>query len=325
MITNNSNIPMALAIWLLHDEYDYINEPKYISVTKLMKPLKALVLSARVDRKEVQEDLEDYISRALGHSLHDSIEKAWKMSYKSSLKKLGYADHIIDRVMINPTPEELKAAKNPIPVYLEQRAFRKFRGYTIGGKFDMVAEGIVHDNKSTTAYSWVFGNNDENYQLQGSLYRWIDAAQPLPVITADFMRINFIFTDWQKAQARSSSDYPQKRLAKKEYPLLDLRDTEKWVANKIDAIEKYWDKPESEIPECSDEELWRSKPQYKYYADATKTSGRSTKNFDSLPEANHHWKVTKGGAGIVKIIPGEVKRCAYCDAAPVCEQRLRYL
>ena len=29
-ITNNSNISLSLAVWLLHDEYDYVNETNYI-------------------------------------------------------------------------------------------------------------------------------------------------------------------------------------------------------------------------------------------------------------------------------------------------------
>lgn len=36
-------------------------------------------------------------------------------------------------------------------------------------------------------------------------------------------------------------------------------------------------KPDEEIPECTDEELWRSPTKYKYYSDPNKTSGRSTK------------------------------------------------
>ena len=322
-ITNNSDIPLALAVWLLHDEYDYIDKPNYISATKLLKPVKELVLSARVDYSEVECDLTDYISRALGHSLHDSIEKSWKLSFKSSLAKLGYPQHVIDRVLINPTDEELAAVKDAIPVYLEQRGFRKIRvngiDYIIGGKFDMVAEGIVHDNKSTSAYTWVFDTNDENYKLQGSIYRWINPKK----ITEDFIRINFIFTDWQKAQAKANADYPQQRLAKKEVPLLSEEKTGMWIAQKIKLLVKYKDSPESEIPPCSREELWMSDDQFKYYSDPAKTDGRATRNFKTLAEANA-FKAEKG-KGIVKVVPGVVKRCAYCSANTVCEQGKPYL
>jgi len=324
MITNKGYIPLALAVWLLHDEYDYIDEPNYISVTGLMKPIRHIILPSRVPPEKRESDVEDYISRALGHSLHDSIEKAWVKGAARSLRLLGHPQSVIDRVLVNPTPEQLAGTKNPIPVYLEQRSFRKITvggtTFTIGGKFDMVAEGIVHDNKSTTAYTWLYGGKDDDYRLQGSLYRWLNPDK----ITEDFIRINFIFTDWQKAQAKQNPNYPQKRLEYKDIPLMSLEETERWIRKKLELVIKYQDSPEAEIPECTDEELWRSAPQYKYYADPLKTSGRSTKNFDNPLEAKKFMLGDKGGKGVIITIPGEVKRCSYCEAFPICSQKDKY-
>lgn len=323
VVTNKGDIPLGLAVWLLHDEYDYIDEPNYISVTGLMKPLRHIILPARVPKELQQSDVEDYISRALGHSLHDSIEKAWLRGHRRSLQLLGYPEKVIDRVLINPTAEELAAVENPVPVYLEQRAFRTIviNGvtYTIGGKFDMVAEGIVHDNKSTTAYTWLYGTKDDDYKLQGSLYRWLNPDK----ITEDFIRINFIFTDWQKMSAKQNPNYPQKRCLYKDIPLMSMEETEEWIRWKLSQVIKFKDTPENQLPECTDEELWRSAPQYKYYSDPSKTSGRSTKNFDSPTEARA-FMAEKGGKGVVIAVPGEVKRCSYCNAFPICTQKDRY-
>lgn len=324
MITNKGDIPLALAVWLLHDEYDYIDEPNYISVTGLMKPIRHIVLPSRVPPEKRESDVEDYISRALGHSLHDSIEKAWTKGAARSLRLLGHPKSVIERVLVNPTPEQLAGTKNPIPVYLEQRSFRKITvggiTYTIGGKFDMVAEGIVHDNKSTTAYTWLYGGKDDDYKLQGSLYRWLNPDK----ITEDFIRINFIFTDWQKAQAKQNPNYPQKRLEYKDIPLMTLEETERWIRKKLEQVAQYKDTPEADIPECTDEELWRSSPQYKYYADPLKTTGRSTKNFDNPLDAKKFMMVEKAGKGVIITIPGEVKRCTYCEAFPICSQKEKY-
>lgn len=320
-ITNNGGVPLSLAVWAVNDEYDHVNEPNYISATRLMKPLRHIILPARVPPQQQTADVEDYISSALGKTLHDGVEKAWTKNYEVNLRKLGYPQAVIDRVKINPTPEELKA--DTIPVYLEQRAIRKITvngvEYALGGKFDMVAEGIVHDVKSTTSYTWLYGTKDDDYCLQGSIYRWLNPEK----ITEDFIRIAFIFTDWAKAQAKQNPNYPQKRLLYKDIPLMSLEETENWIKNKIALVQRYKDSPESEIPECTDEELWRSDPKYKYYSDPTKTSGRSTKNFDSPVEARQ-FMAEKGGKGIVITVPGEVKRCGYCDAAPVCKQKLKY-
>lgn len=319
-ITNESGINLALAVWLLHDEYDYVNQPNYISATRLMKPLRQLVLPQRTPPEEQTADVADYISRALGHSLHDSIEKAWKKGYKRGLTLLGYPDAVINKVRINPTAEEMKADDSIVPIYLEQRAFRSLGGYTIGGKFDMVAEGIVHDNKSTSAYTWVYGGRDEEHQLQGSIYRWLNPDK----ITADFIRICYIFTDWQKASAKTNPNYPQSRVATKDIPLLSVEETEKWLLAKIALYNQYKDTPEDKLPECTDEELWRSEPQYKYYSDPTKTTGRSTKNFDSMTDARM-FQADKGGKGVILTIQGEPKRCGYCEAFNNCTQKDKYI
>ena len=322
-ITNNFNISLSLAVWLLHDEYDYVNEPNYISVTTLMKPLRHIILPRRIPRELVETDVSDFIARALGHSLHDSIEKAWVKGYRRILSLLGYPEAVIDRIRINPTPEELAATPNAIPIYLEQRAKKTVTvngmTWTVGGKFDMVAEGIVHDNKSTSAYTWVYGGRDEEHQQQGSLYRWLNPDK----ITEDFIRINYIFTDWQKSQAKQNPNYPQKRVESKDIVLLSEAEVQRWVEWKLQLVMKYWDAPERDIPNCTDEELWMSDPKFKYYADPAKTSGRSTKNFDSLLEANA-FKAEKGNKGIIITVPGEPKRCDYCDAFPLCTQKDKY-
>lgn len=255
LITNDANISLALAVWLLHDEYDYIDEENYISVTSLMKPLRQIVLPNRVPAEKRILDVQDFIASALGKSIHDSIEKAWTKNPEHKLKTLGIPDHIIERVKVNPTLEEVRASNEIIAIYLEQRAIRNFQGYQIGGKFDMVAEGVVQDNKSTSAFAWAAGTRDDDHILQLSLYRWIDAQQEHRKITEDFGMINYIFTDWSKMMARQNPKYPQKRVESKRLELLSIDETDRWVTNKLAEIQKYKEMPENQIPHCTDEEL----------------------------------------------------------------------
>jgi hypothetical protein len=339
-ISNTEDVPLVLAVWLVHDEYDYIDHPNYISATGLMKPLRHILLPSRlhpIERK--QEDVADYISRGLGHSIHDSIEKAWTLGYQRNLAKLGYPQSVIDRIRINPTDAQLDHMKaneiDPIPVYLEQRMYRQHKGKIIGGKYDNITDGIVNDTKSTSAYSWVFGGRTSDYQIQGSIYRWLDAqgfedidlTQSFrPRITEDYMRVNFVFTDWQKMQAKTNRGYPQKRVEQKEIPLLTLEDTEMWINEKLRLIEKFKDVPEKDLPECTPEELWQSDPVYKYYADPIKAQApgaKSTKNFDDLNDARK-FQAEKGGKGMIKTVPGSPKRCEYCPAFDACTQKDKY-
>lgn len=330
MISNKTGISLALAVWAVNDDYDYQSEENYISVTTLMKPLRQIVLPRRVKAEEREEvDVIDLISRALGNSIHDSVEKAWVINYKKNLRKLGTPEGVINRVLVNPTDEELvdfrkrtNCKVDPILVYVEQRAMKKVKTarkvWTVGGKFDMVTDGIVNDTKTTTAYTWLYGGKDGDYSQQGSLYRWLNPDK----ITEDFVRINFLFTDWQKSSAKTNPNYPQARVEFKDIPLIDITETEKWVVDKLEQIERFMTVPEDQIPKCSDADLWLSDPVFKFYLkpETAMAGGRATKNCDSMAEAREYM-ASKGGKGTIITVKGEPKRCEWCDAFAVCTQK----
>lgn len=321
-VTNEHDVSLALSVWLLYDEYDYVDNPKYLSATTLLKPLKQIVMKHRVDFSNESIDVMDFAQASMGTGLHDSIEKAWKLGHKSALKKLGYPDRVVNAVVINPTKEDFDKNPDLIPVYIERRGTKNLRGWLIGGKFDIVTEGLLQDFKSTSTYSWVAGSRDDEHKMQGSIYRWIHDD----VITEDVIRINYIFTDFVKYMAANNPKYPARRIMHKDIPLLSYERTEAWLNEKLQLIEKYWDAPESEIPECTDEELWRTEPQFKYFSDPAKVDvpgARSTKNFDDMISARK-FMAEKGGKGAIKVVEGQVKRCEYCAVAPICKQRERY-
>lgn len=314
-ITNNTSVPLALAVWAVNDSYDYVDDPKYISVTSLLKPLRQIILQRRVDMNSVSTDVEDFLARAMGTSIHDSIEKAWIHNHETCLKKLGYDDNLIQRIKINPEEGSLK--EKDIPIYLEKRKIREIDGWKIGGKFDFVADGLLHDNKSTTTMKWQKGSSDKDYCMQGSIYRWLNPD----IIKDDIIRINYVFTDWSKLSAIKDSSYPQHRAMYKDIPLLTYEDTEKYIKDKLSQLDRYMNAPEQDIPECGDEELWRTPTVYKYYSNPANT--RPTKNFETMAEAKRYQMMEKKGQGIIKIVPGEPRRCHYCNASSICSQYKR--
>ena len=313
-LSNLQNIPLSMAVFLATDTYDYIDDPNHISATSLLKPLRQIVLASRVPASDGVQDISSRVSSALGSAIHDGIERSWKQYKEPSMLALGYPKRVVDLIRINPTEEETKDT-DIIPVYLEHRMFRSINGYNISGKCDFIGEGMVEDFKSTSVYTVIHNTKDDDYILQGSIYRWLAPK----IITEDVMRINWIFTDWSKAKARSDKNYPQNRLVSKTFNLLSLQETERFIVNKLNLIKQYMNAPEEDIPECSDDELWRSDPRYKYYKNPAKTT-RSTKNYDTKEEATLHY-IRDGSVGLVKEVPGRVKACLYCPAFIACSQK----
>lgn len=312
---NTSSVPLSLAVFLATDHYDHNDNPNTISATTLIKPTRQVVLSARVPETHNVVDLERMVASRMGTAIHDGIERAWIGNYHRAMKDLGYPQKVIDRVVVNPHPE--LDTTGFIPVYLEQRVERKVGNYTITGKFDFVGEGRVEDFKTTSVYTAINGTNDEKYSWQGSIYRWLNPT----LITRDEMAIQFIFTDWSAAKARADQSYPQKRFQQRIIPLKSIQETEAFVHRKLKDLEKYWDAPEEVIPPCTDEDLWRSTPEFKYYKNPAKMT-RSTKNFDTYHEAHQRF-MEDGQVGVIVEKPGQVTACKYCSAFPVCMQKDR--
>lgn len=313
--TNLHQIDISMAVWLVHDDYDFLPRERAISATALLKPTRQIILAGRVTG-EALEDISARISMRLGHAIHDSIEHAWKTGYKRSLSLLGLPDKVIDRFKINPDPKEVQP--EDIPVYIEQRGYRKLGEWVISGKLDMAVNGRLKDAKSTSVFSFIKGNKDENYRLQLSFYKWLHSD----IVTDDEGDIQFVFTDWQKSMVNTIPGYPPIRIVNHTVSLYSEQETETLIASKIEDLVRYQDASQDALPRCTDEELWRSEPVYKYYSDPTKTDGRATKNFDSLIEANNH--LTEKGKGVIKTVPGQVKACLYCRAFDICEQRKEY-
>ena len=176
-------------------------------------------------------------------------------------------------------------------------------------------DGRLEDFKSTSVYTAINHTNDEKYSWQGSIYRWLNPK----IITQDEMAIQFIFTDWSAAKARADTNYPQKRIQQRIIPLKSYQETDAFVLRKIRDIERYWHADEKDIPLCTDEDLWRTTPEFKYYKNPTKMS-RSTKNFETYQEAHQRF-MEDGQVGVVVEKPGKVTACKYCAAFSVCTQK----
>ena len=345
-LTNEEGFSLSIAVWLGSDDYNHSPVPgPYISATGLLKPIRMIVLDQRqraIMRQSPDEDTMD-ISRSvpsrLGTAIHEAIENAWlkvnqrensitgnlkdimTIGHNKVLRAMGHPDKVIRRIKVNPTDAEREAMPDMIAVYMEKRSYRKVGEYTIGGQFDFIGDGVLEDFKSMGVYGYMLGDKDEEQLLQGSIYRWLNPK----LITSDHMLIQQIFTDWSKLDAsiKKGRGYPQKRILTKKLKLMSLQKTDDWINNRIRLINEAFNMPEKDLPLCTKKELWQDDTKWKYYKNPTNTK-RSTKNYDTFPEAHQHL-MKDNQVGIIKEFPGLVKRCGYCNAYDLCTQKDEYI
>jgi len=312
MLTNKTDISLAMAVWLASDTYDHNSDPNTISVTSLLKPIKSIVLGMKIKDRTV--DVADLIAAQMGTSFHTALEVAWRDHYKEAMLKLGYPQSVIDKIKINPDNP-----KDCVPVYLEQRSTQSMGKWKISGKFDMVVEGGLRDLKSCGTYNYISGSNNTKYIQQGSIYRWLNQD----IVTSDILHIEYLFTDWSKQKAMQNSDYPQKRILTKKFTLMSLEETEQFIKHKLSEIEQCLAaEGQANMPMCTPEELWEKPTTYAYYK---KPGGsRSTKNFDSHAEATTRL-VADGSVGEIITRKGEVVFCRYCASSSICQQAEIYI
>lgn len=317
-LTNTTNMPLPMAVWLGVDEYDGCADENYMSATDFLKATRRLILEQRLaPQQEVVTDVANMAQSRIGTAIHNSVEQSWvdEVLRSNALQKLGIPQRVQQRIVVNPDPKIL--TRDHLPVYLEQRITRELEGYRIGGKFDIVADGILADIKTTNVWTYMSGSNDKKYQLQGSIYRWLNPD----IITKDYMYIYFVFLNWLKGEylAKQNSGYPENRVMAHRVNLMSEPETELFLQTKIRLLKRLKDAPETELPPCTPEELWQEKPVYKYYKNPASMK-RSTKNFQSHSEAHVRW-IKDGQVGVIKEVPGLCKACSFCPVFNICTQK----
>lgn len=316
-LTNTHNVSLSMAVWLAYTEYDdgstdFPNED-VISATSLLRSPKQLILSKRVPMKEVRRDVMDEFSSAHGHALHDSIEKAW-MSSENSMKRLGIPKKIRESIKINPDPKTV--TEDDTPVYLEKRAFKRVtvdgNTFVISGKFDQVIDGLLCDVKKTGVYTLIAGTKDDDYALQGSIYRWLNSD----IITSDDIMIQFIFTDWKAGDVKRIEGYPPNPVYEYRVPLMSLAQTESWIIKRIRRLVAEQGMHQDQMTPCTEKELWMTPTKYKYFT--SETNKKATKVSENLAELT--LLKNEKGKGVIRTFPGEPRACKYCAAKSICNQ-----
>ena len=65
---NVGEVPLALAVFLATDNYDYNSDPNTISATTLLKPVRQIILPGRIAPGEALPNLADMMNSRMGRS-----------------------------------------------------------------------------------------------------------------------------------------------------------------------------------------------------------------------------------------------------------------
>lgn len=321
--TNEHNVPLPLALWLTIDEYEPSKYEMELSATGLLKSVRYIISQLRAKYPDKFDesvrsvpvpmesitlpDIQERIAARIGTAIHNSVEKAWTEYYRQGFKSLGYPEEQINKIVINPET----VTQDIYPVYQENRLYKPVEidgmQFMISGQYDMIVNGNLHDIKTTSTYSYENGANDRKYILQGSIYRWLNPS----LITGSELTINFLFLDFKKYLDQRNGNYPPARAYFKKYKLMSVNDIDMFIRNKLKQIVKYWNYPLEQIPCCQPEDLFSSKPTFKYYKNGVEGSTRSTKNFTTYLEASAY-RAKQGYVGVIVEDKGKPFMCPCC-------------
>lgn len=275
--TNKFNLDKPLVDWLTNDEYDY--EEDTVSATTLLKSPRQVELKKR-HQHEIELDVSDLVASRFGIAIHGSFELAYE----------GNKEY-----------------------QQEERHYRLVDNYKVSGKFDFIKDNQMHDIKTTSVWTYMFDSNADKYIQQQSIYRWLlEGKQEIK----NKCKIVYVFTDWSRAKSFQDPKYPKTRVITKEYTLMSLSKTDEFIKSRLRGMNVAEDMSDTELPFCTDEELWRDKDTFAVKKD--KKAKRALKVFDNLSDALQFQR--EKGAKEVEHRKGGVQACNYCDVRKFCNQ-----
>jgi len=313
---NPTGLHPFVAAVLTYNDYDYTDDPTVISVTSLMKPVNMVALERFHNGCDKEVDVEALIPSVMGSAMHSLLEVALETTKPEVWEMLGVK------------PDKLE-------ILQEQRSVKEVEGtgFKVSGKFDVLYKYFdnpwrVADLKTLSTWGTVLSGASKKleYTKQLSMYRWLNQDKEID----DIAEIFYWYTDWSKVKALQDTSYPQSRVGHFEIALWSIDATGMYIKDRLNKINKALDNLKTTGVTgviCSDEDLWRSEPKYKYYK--PNKSGkisytRATKVFDNMTEAIEY-KLSKGaGVGEIKEFPAEVKRCGYCSVRDFCPQYVEF-
>lgn len=278
-LTNKKGLPepIFLAIKKIADSYD--NGGSYLSCSAVLKPAKIFHLERR-HSDEIEVDAIYNIMSYLGTLHHNAAEEA----------AIG-----LDNVLA------------------EERHHIMFGDDKFSGQYDLfyMDEGHLKDYKLTTAFQVM--KNKEEWVSQLSCLKFLMHKDGVKVKRGS---IEATVRDWSPAKAKRDRSYPEKGHITIPIKLWNLKDTEKFIKERITFYKSFEDVADDDIPVCSLEDRWSDKDKY---ATMMKGKKRAVKLHDKKEDAQTH-AIEIDGFVEPRVAFGKDRRCCpnYCDCRLFC-------
>lgn len=202
----------------------------------------------------------EYIGRKRNPGLNRLASKEWA-AFTGSLIHEG----LEGRLKHYPEYEQevqFKADFNEVSKF-----YKLDKSVTIGGTCDLIqheSDLIVNiwDYKTMSTATLVLDDKIKDWTTQVNIYMW------LLIVTGKVTKVNNlymipIFKDWTSSKAMRSHSIDDIPCPVVNIPKWNREQIEKYIYDKVSAVQKYMDAPWEKIPYCNDEERWCGKPCFK--------------------------------------------------------------
>ena len=285
-MTNNFSIPKTIADAIQQRSKKYSKGESKYSATTLIDSPRVAILNAR-HWQDIEEDVSDRLKSWMGSIIHDALQK------------------------------------NEGSGILDGRVIMELGGVKISGDPDHFneSEKLIRDYKTTSTYSWVYGDKLESYEKQINCYAMLYRSIGFEVERGDAV---MIFTDWSKSKyatenAKRENSYP-KPIEVLEVEIWSYEEQIKYFSEIVENLETQEIFSDDLLPECTNEEKWMKKGNWKIWKDGNKTA---TKVCESEKEAILEMKILqdKYPKSEFKIVENKAEptRCkSWCSVSQWC-------
>lgn len=190
-----------------------------------------------------------------------------------------------------------------------------------------VAARTLMDYKVTSTYAIMSGEKFEHH-AQGNINRWLLEKAGMKV---DHIRNLMIFRDWRANLVKDGSNYPKEQVMLVDIPMWSREKTEAYIRERIQIHADAENTLDDKLAFCTDEERWVSEALHKAIKIDPKTGElQKVSKFKSNSLLEVQEWIDGNGIDLkgnevkyeIVTVPGAPKRCAYCEIASFCNQRV---